>query len=108
MKFILRFLTVLAVAVGLGLLLYFAVEALPNNSRASRGGSTPRGGLTTPESQTSRAERPEGNRNEGIRWRAIARVARRTFVFVVIVFVAILAKNSLFDRGGNFKKIREP
>jgi hypothetical protein len=102
-KFFFRSLLVFAVAAGLGVILYFAVQALPNDSRPASPAASQ--DLPAPRNQTSRPERPENNRNEGIRWGSIARVARRAFLFSVIVFVTVLAKNFLFGRGSNSKKI---
>jgi len=107
MKFIYRSIIVFAVAIGIGMVLYFAVQALPNDSRPANppaNGAAHQNGLTSPGNQTSRPERPENNRNEGIRWRSLARIARRTFVFAVIVFITVLAKNSVFDRESRAKK----
>ena len=107
MKFMLRSLIVFAAAVGLGVMLYFAVQALPNDSRQSNPPASetgPQNGSTAPGNQSSRPDRPENNRGEGIRWRAIGRIARRTLLFSAIVFVSVLAKNVLFGRGA--KKIR--
>jgi hypothetical protein len=107
MKFLSRFLIVSAVAVGLGFLLYLAVQALPGDSRATNpsvGEVAPPNGSNAPENSSARPDRPENNRVEGIRWRAIARIARRTFVFAVIVFVTVLAKTVVFGRESNAKR----
>jgi len=107
MKFILRSLVVFAAAVALGLMLYFAIQALPNDSRPATSpanGTGPQNGSTLPGSQSSRPDRPENDRAEGIRWNAIGRIARRTILFSAIVFVAVLAKKVLFGKAT--KKIR--
>lgn len=108
MKFILRCLIVFAVAVVLGVVLYYAVQALPNDSRAVNppaGGAASQNSLSASGNQTSRPKRRENNRSEGIRWGSIGRIARRTFMVSVIVFVAVLAKNFLFGRKPNSKKM---
>ena len=108
MKFIVRSLLVFAAAVGLGVILYFAVQALPNESRPANPPANetgPQNSSTLPESQTSRPDRPENNRGEGIRWNAMGRIARRMILFSAIVFVAVLAKKVLFGRAT--KKIRK-
>ena len=107
MKFSIRALVVSAVAVGLGIILYFAVQALPNDSRpanSSTGGPALQNGVNAPGSQTSRPERPGNNRNEGIRWRSLVRIARRTFTFSIIVLLTVFAKNFLFPKARNSKK----
>ena len=101
MKFILRSLIVFAAAVGLGVMLYFAIQALPNDPQQVNpppNGTAPQSGSTAPGDQTSRPNRPENNRTTVIRWGAIARIARRTLWFSGIVFVTVLAKNIAFGR----------
>ena len=107
MKFLFRFLIVSVVAAGLGFVLYYAVQALPNDfppTGSSAVEVTPPNGLNEPGNLTSRPERPENNRDGGIRWGSIARIGRDTILFAVLVFFAVLAKNFLFSREANPKR----
>jgi len=49
-----------------------------------------------PANPSTRPERPE--KNGGIRWRSLLRIARRVLVFSLLVFAAVLAKNYIFER----------
>ncbi|HSL43558.1 MAG TPA: hypothetical protein VK897_09005 [Anaerolineales bacterium] len=111
MNFLLRFLLVMAVVVGIGFALYYAVQALPGdspqaNQNQSAGGSLSQNNSSASENTTSRTERPQNNRNAGIRWRSITRIARRTFMFAIIVLMTVLAKGVVFGRESNTKKSR--
>jgi hypothetical protein len=111
MRFLLRFLLVTAVAIGVGFALYYAVQALPVDSarpgqNQAAGESLPQNDPNASGNATSRPERPQNNRNEGARWRPVLRIARRTFLFAVIVFATVLAKGFVFSRESNTKKSR--
>lgn len=101
MKFLFRSLLVLAVAVAFGVVLYYAVQALPGGPTSSQQnmGTPPEGVKNTPANPASRSERPENK--AGIRWRSVLRIARRVVVFSVLVLVAVLAKNFIFQRKPN-------
>jgi len=110
MKFLFRSFIVLAVAVGLGFLLYFAVQALPNNSPATNSPTSevaPQNGLNSPENPISRPASPARNRNGGIRWGSLGRMARRIIVFAVIVFIGVIGINLVFGRRLNKKKMNK-
>jgi hypothetical protein len=101
MKFLLRCLLVLAVAIAFGVLLYYSVQALPGASPTRPGSQL--------ESQTGnnlprpRPERPENNRRDGPRLRSMVGVAGKTVLFSVLVFVAVLGKNCIFERKSGTK-----
>ena len=106
MKFLLRSFIVLVVAVIVGLALYYAVQALPNDpprfgppnaqSQSENG--------QRPENPGSRPERREGDRNRGFSLRSLVGLAGRVVLFSVLVFGAVIGKNILFDRKPNGNK----
>lgn len=105
MKFILRFLTVSAVAVVFGVVLYYAVQAWPNDSRAavpSTSVSPTQSVLSTPASQASRPERADPTR-KAIQWRSIVRVGRHVLQFSLIVLATVLTRSFVFGRKPNSK-----
>ena len=105
MKFILRSLLVLAVAVVFGLVLYYAVRALPNDSPPSR----PNPGIQTHNENTvprPRPERSENDRGGGTGRRFVLGLARRILVFSALIFFAVLGKNYIFERKPLGKKTR--
>ena len=96
MKFLLRCLLVLAIAVALGVMLYYAVQALPG---ASPSLSAP-GAQLEPQNGNN-APRPEGSRDDqggGIRPRSVVGVVGKAILFSVIVFVSVIAKNIVFQK----------
>jgi hypothetical protein len=101
MKFLLRSLLVLAVAVAFGVVLYYAVQALPGGSKPnpSRVNTRPEGAKNVPQNPASRPERPENR--VGFRWRSVLQVTRRAIVFSLLVFISVLAKDFIFKRGPN-------
>lgn len=100
MKFLLRSLLVLAVAVVFGMGLYYAVRVLPTDSPnppSSEIQRPPENGTNASGSSTPRKERPEKDRG-GFGLRSILGFARRVIVFSVMVFAAVLARNYIFER----------
>ena len=106
MKFLFRSLVVLSIAVAFGAILYFAVRALPSDSpnRPPNTSIQPGSGRNALQNPMPRPGRPENNRGGGNRWRLILSLARRVVTFSVLIFVAVLGKNYLFDRKPNKKK----
>jgi hypothetical protein len=100
MKFLLRSLLVLAIAVLFGIVLYYAVQALPGVSFNPPAGARlrPEGERNEPDRTAPGPERRENDRGGGIRLRSLLDVARRMILFSVLVFVSILAKNLIFER----------
>lgn len=98
MKFLLRSLLVLGIAVVFGVVLYYAVQALPGISFNS-----PSGIRLQPQEERKEpdrnAPRPAGRENDrrGLR-RSILAVTRRILLFSALVFVSVLAKNLIFER----------
>lgn len=103
MKFLLRSLLVLAIAVIFGVVLYYAVQALPGISFNSPSGVRlqPQAARKEPDRNAPRPERRENDRR-GVS-RSILSVTRRILLFSALVFVSVLAKNLIFERG-LFKK----
>ena len=99
MRFLLRSLLVLAVAAALGIMLYYAVQALPGGPQTSAGArlETPAGG-NTPQNLPPRQERPENGRGSGFRPRALLGVVGKIILFSVLVTISVLAKNFIFER----------
>ena len=106
MKFLLRSLVVLCAAVAFGTVLYFADRALPSDSPnpPSNTNVKPETGRNKLKNPAPRPERSENNRGGGISWRFIFGLARRVVTFSVLIFVAVLGKNYLFERKPNKKK----
>ena len=105
MKFLLRSLLVLAVAVAFGAVLYFAVRALPSDSpNPPPNANLPGSGRNALENPAPRPERTQSNRGGGISWRFILGLARRVVTFSVLIFVAVLGKNYIFERKTDKKK----
>ena len=101
MKFLLRSLLVLAVAIAFGFTLYYAVQTLPNGAPSPR----PNPNIQTQnESNAPRPERAENDRSGGIGLRFILGLARRILVFSALIFFAVLGKNYLFERKPTRKK----
>jgi hypothetical protein len=98
MKFLLRSLLVLAIAVIFGVVLYYAVQALPGISFNAPPGDRlqPPEGRKEPDRNAPRPERRENDRR-GVR-RSILDVTRRILLFSALVFVSVLAKNLIFER----------
>ena len=101
MKFLLRCLLVLAVAVVCGVGLYYAVQALPNGSPTVV--LTRRRPETQKENSVPVNPRPRSNGSEsnlfgGFRPRAVVGSAGKAVLFSVIVFIAVIAKNLIFER----------
>ena len=108
MKFLLRSFVVLAIAVAVGVVLYYAVQALPSDSLTSNPSANQlpaENGKNAPKNLPPRPT--ENNRGGGIRWRSVLGIARRTIIFTVIVFVGVIAKNFLFERKPNKKKMAD-
>ena len=98
MKFLLRSLLVLAIAVIFGVVLYYAVQALPGISFNSPPGARlqPQEGRNGPDRIAPRSERRENDRRG---WsRSVLSVVRRTLLFSALVFVSVLANNLIFER----------
>jgi hypothetical protein len=104
MKFLVRSVLVLAVAVAFGALLYYAVRALPNDSPNPRPNADVQSQNKNP---APRPERSENNRGGGIGLRSILGLARRILVFSALVFFAVLGKNYIFERKAFGKKRRD-
>lgn len=107
MKFLLRCLLVLAVAVVLGVLLYYAVQALPGASTISPPGTSldPKNGDTSTQPI---GPQPQGGKNDsrdGFRLRSIIGIAGHVALFSAIVFASVLAKNFIFERKPNKKNL---
>lgn len=98
MKFVLRSLLVLAVAVVSGLVLYYAVQALPAISAGPTGiRIEPQNAGNTPENPTPRPDRPETDQG-GIRWRSLFGVARQIIVFSILVFISVMTERIVFRK----------
>ncbi len=100
MKFLLRCFLVLGIAVLLGILLYYTVQALPGATPAlSRPGSRleSQSGNNVP-GPTPRPEHPENERGDGPRLRSILGIFAKIALFTILVFVAVLAKRFVFER----------
>lgn len=96
MKFLLRCLLVLAIALAFGALLYYTVQALPGAAPARPGSQLePQNGNNAGD-PAPRPERSENERGRAPRLRSIAGVVAKTVLFSVLVFVAVLAKNFIF------------
>jgi hypothetical protein len=98
MKFLLRSLLVLAIAIIFGVVLYYAVQALPGVSFRP-----PAGVRLQPERERNESDQntPGLGRRENDRggvWRSTLAVARRILLFSALVFVSVLAKNLIFER----------
>ena len=101
MKFLLRSLLVLAVAIAFGVVLYYAVQALPGGSTPNQSAvkTQPEGAKHPSQNPASRPERPVNK--GGLRLRSILQVTRRAIVFSFLVFISVLAKNYIFKRKQN-------
>jgi hypothetical protein len=105
MKFLLRSILVLAVAVAFGLMLYYVVQAVPGGSMNQPGVNTQAdGSQNLPNTPAPKTERPEKNR--GLRWGSILGFARRVIVFSILVFAAVLGKKYIFERKPDHKNTR--
>lgn len=106
MKFLLRCLLTLGVAVALSVLLYYAVQAVSDASpeRHPNVGNVPPVTHNTTENPAPRPERPENNPNGGIRLRSLLGIVKRIIIFSVLVFASVLAKNIIFRRNTNQRK----
>jgi hypothetical protein len=100
MKFLLRCLLVLAVAVAFGVLLYYSVQALPGASPARPGSQLESQNVNNAQIPGPRPERSENNRRDGPRLRSVVGVIGKTILFSVLVFVAVLGKNFVFRKRG--------
>ncbi len=101
MKFLLRCLLVLAIAVALGVMLYYAVQALPGASPSSSAPGTqlePQSGNNAPENSGPRPEGRGNDRGGGIRLRSVIGIVDKAILFSVIVFVSVIAKNIVFQK----------
>jgi hypothetical protein len=100
MKFLLRSLLVLAIAVVFGVVLYYAVQALPGISFNPPPGARlrPEEGRNEPDRTAPKPERRENDRGGGIRLRSLFGVVGKVIQFSVLVFVSVLAKNLIFER----------
>jgi hypothetical protein len=110
MKFLLRSLLVLAVAVAFGAVLYYVVRALPNDSPNPRPNTNlqPQNRNNTSENPAPRPERSENDHGRGgIGLRFFLGLARRILVFSALVFFAVLGKNYIFERKAFGKKTRD-
>src|SRR5512140_2587538 len=98
MKFLLRSLLVLAIAVIFGVVLYFAVQALPGVSLNSPPGARlqPPEGRKEPDRNAPTQERRENDRRGATR--SILSVIGRILLFSALVFVCVLAKHLIFER----------
>lgn len=101
MKFLLRSLIVLAVAIGLGFALYYAVQALPNGSPrvTPPNAQIEQENGQRPETSEIRPERREGDRRRGFSLRSLVGLAGRVMLFSGLVFGAVIGKNILFGLG---------
>ena len=106
MKFILRSLVVLTVAIAFGAVLYFAVRALPSDSPKPPPNANvrPESGRNLPQNPPPRTERSENNRNRALGWRLLLGLGRRIVVFSMLIFAAVLGKDYIFKRKPNKKK----
>ncbi|MGE5642202.1 MAG: hypothetical protein ACM3Y8_04240 [Byssovorax cruenta] len=110
MKFLIRSLLVLAVAAIFGLVLYYAVQALPNDSPNPRPNANlqPQNGNNAAENPAPRPERSENDRGGGgIGLRFFFGLARRILVFSAMIFFAVLGKNYIFERKVFGKKTQD-
>jgi hypothetical protein len=98
MKFLLRSLLVLAIAIASGLALYYAVQALPTVSAGPTGiRLEPQRAGNATENPTPRLERPKGDR-DGIHWRSLLGVAGKTVIFSILVFISVIAERIIFRK----------
>lgn len=107
MKFLLRCLLVLAIAVALGAMLYYAVQALPGASPSLRPPGTqlePQNGNNTPQNPGPRPEERGNDRGGGIRLRSVIGILGKAILFSVIVLVSVIAKNIVFQKKPNNNK----
>ena len=100
MKFLLRSLLVLAIAIVSGVILYYAVQALPGISSNPPPGARlqPEGERNEPDRNAPRPERRENDRRAASVSRSLLAIARRMILFSVLVLVSVLAKNLIFER----------
>jgi hypothetical protein len=98
MKFLLRSLLALAIAVVCGVVLYYAVQALPGITINPPPGARlrPEGGRNEPDRTAPGPERRENDRHGESR--SLLAIARRVILFSVLVFVSVVAKNLVFER----------
>jgi hypothetical protein len=103
MKILLRSLLVLAVAVVLGVVFYYAIQALPGLSFNPPPGARlrPEAGRNVPDRTAPRPEHRENERGRGSL--SLLAAAGRVVLFSVLVFVSVLGKNLIFE-GRLFKK----
>jgi hypothetical protein len=98
MRFLLRSLIVLAIAILSGLALYYAVQALPTVSSGPTGiRPEPQSAGNATENPMPRPERSEGDL-DGIRWRSLVGVAGKTVVFSILVFISVIAERIIFRK----------
>src|SRR5215216_4555922 len=101
MKFLFRSVLVLAVAIAFGFTLYYAVQALPNDTPTPR----PNANIQTQNgNNTPHPERAENDRGGGIGLRSILGLARHILMFSALIFFAVLLKNYVFERKPTRKK----
>jgi hypothetical protein len=100
MKFLLRSLLVLAIAILSGVMLYYAVQQLPGAGANRPPGTVfrPEENRTRPENISPRSSRPQGDRRNGLRWQSLLQIGRRVLVFSTLMLVSVLGKNLIFDR----------
>jgi hypothetical protein len=98
MKFLLRSLLVLAIAVIFGIVLYYTVQALPGISVNGPAGVRlqPQEARNEPDRNAPRPERHQNDRRGASR--SILAVVQRILLFSALVFVSVLAKNLIFER----------
>src|SRR6266498_3451193 len=104
MRFLLRSLLVLAVALAFGIVLYYAVQALPGSS-PNQPGAQPvaQNGGTVPQNRPPRPEGREDDPGGGFRLRSIVGVIGKVILFSVLVTISVLAKNFIFERNSKGK-----
>ena len=106
MRFLMRCLLTLGVAVVLGVLLYYAVQAVSDASPQQRQhiGNAPPVASNAAENPATRPARPENNSGGGVRGRSLLQIAKRIVIFSVLVFASVLARNLIFNRKPSQRK----
>ena len=107
MKFLLRCLIVLAVAVAFGVILYYAVQALPGATNPPVVQRPPENGQAPPQNSPARPERPESSRGNGISLRSILGFGSKMILFSAIVAIAVFTKNLIFERKPNKRTTKD-
>lgn len=100
MKFLFRFFLVLVVAVGVGAVLFYIVQALPGNPSEPN----PPQSQVASEGPALQPEKPTRDRGINIRWRSLLELAQRVLVFAVMVVVSVIGKNIIFGKTPARKK----